>query len=174
MNPKHWLGSKTLWVNILGGIGTTAGLVTGVIPGKYAPVITAVGGIANILLRLVTKQPLTTGDPDQHVDVSGRGATIGLVLLVLGLSLPIVSCTRPDLPTLLTWAQYGIDADCHFGAGALAADVCTFGTDTISAAKAAVARDPQQGLVAAKQILRDAETRQPAIAPYTHWLTARL
>lgn len=84
------------------------------------------------------------------------------------------ACTRPDVPTLLTWAQFGIDADCQFGAGALAADVCTFGGDAITAASAAYAKDPVNGVKAAKKILVDAEARQPKIAPYTHWLTEKL
>lgn len=96
------------------------------------------------------------------------------LLIALALTLPLIACTKPDVPTLLQWAQYGIDADCQFGTGALAADVCTFGKDAVDAAQAAYATDPAHGVKAVKQILVDAETRQPAIAPYTHWLTARL
>ena len=94
--------------------------------------------------------------------------------LVLVLALVTLACQKPDLPTLLTWAQYGIDADCNFGKGALAADVCTFGTDAITAAQAAYAKDPTTGVAAVKKILVDAETRQPKIAPYIDWLVAKL
>lgn len=96
------------------------------------------------------------------------------LLLVVSLSLAVIACNKPDLPTLLTWAQYGIDADCNFGAGALAANVCTFGTDAINAAQAAVKKDPATGLSAAKKILQDAEAAQPKIAPYLDWLVTRL
>lgn len=79
-----------------------------------------------------------------------------------------------NVPVLISYAQAGIDADCKFGAGALAADVCTFGTDAITAAQAAVTKDPVAGVSAAKKILQDAEVTQPKIAPYVDWLIALL
>lgn len=96
------------------------------------------------------------------------------ILWILAVVVIVSGCTTPDVPTLLSWAQFGIDADCKFGAGGLAADVCTFGGDAIAAASAAYAKDPANGVKAAKQILVDAETRQPKLVPYTHWLTSRL
>lgn len=96
------------------------------------------------------------------------------VLLVVALGLGVSACTRPDVPTLLTWAQFGIDADCQFGAGALAANVCVFGGDAISAAQAAIKKDPVTGVSAAKKILVDAEVAYPAFAPYVDWLIQRL
>jgi hypothetical protein len=94
--------------------------------------------------------------------------------LVLVFALVLVACQQPDLPTLLSWAQAGIDADCQFGAGALAHDVCVFGTDTISGARAVAAQDPVAGRKIVKQILIDAETAQPAFAPYVDWLVQGL
>lgn len=96
------------------------------------------------------------------------------VAWTLALLVFLFGCTKPDLPTLLQYAQFGIDADCKFGAGGLAADVCTFGGDAIEAAKAAYAKDPANGRAAVKKILVDAETRQPKIAPYIDWLIAGL
>jgi hypothetical protein len=55
---KSIFASKTFWVNALGGIVTTSGLASGYIPPKYAPAVVATGTIANILLRLVTNQPI--------------------------------------------------------------------------------------------------------------------
>lgn len=72
-----------------------------------------------------------------------------------------------NISALLDYAQYGIDADCKFGAGALAADVCTFGTDTITIART---RDPKD----VKKALVDAENKQPKLAPYIDWLIALL
>lgn len=95
-------------------------------------------------------------------------------VLVLLFPLLLVACNKPDLPTLLTWAQYGIDADCALGSGALAQHVCTFGDDGIAAAKAAYAKDPANGRAAVKQILVDLEATQPALAPYLDWLLAGL
>lgn len=48
--------SKTLWINVLGGIIGVAGLATDKIPARYAPYVLAVSGIANILLRLITTE----------------------------------------------------------------------------------------------------------------------
>lgn len=96
----------------------------------------------------------------------------GPYLLVL--CLPLVACNKPDLPTLLQWAQYGIDADCQFGAGALAQQFCTFGGDAIAAAKAAYAKDPEQGRAAVKKILGDAESQAPELGAYWHWITDKL
>ncbi len=55
---KSIFASKTFWVNALGGIATTSGLATGYIPPKYAPAVVATGAIANVLLRLLTNQPI--------------------------------------------------------------------------------------------------------------------
>lgn len=63
MQQKHFLLSKTLWVNVLGGLATTIATYQGLVPAKYVPVITAVGSIANIILRLVTNTGLTTSVP---------------------------------------------------------------------------------------------------------------
>lgn len=59
MNTKSLFQSKTFWVNLLGGIVTAVGTYADVIPPKYAPIIMAVGGIANIILRTVTNQGVT-------------------------------------------------------------------------------------------------------------------
>lgn len=56
---KSIFHSKTFWVNLLGGIASVAGTASGVIPPHYVPVVMAAGGIANILLRLVTSQPVS-------------------------------------------------------------------------------------------------------------------
>jgi hypothetical protein len=72
-----------------------------------------------------------------------------------------------NVPVLLTYAQYGIDADCQLGSGGLATDVCTFGTDILTLAKS---KDPKD----VKKVLVDAETKQPKIAPYIDWLIALL
>lgn len=96
-----------------------------------------------------------------------------LVLVsTLALSACIISIPRtPDgavnVSVLLDYAQYGIDADCKFGTGALAQDVCKIGTDAIT-----LGRDKTPSAV--KVILQDAEKKQPKIAPYIDWLIALL
>lgn len=89
------------------------------------------------------------------------------------LALLTVGCSH-DLTAWLTYAQFGIDADCQFGSGALAADVCVFGGETIALAKAAAAKDPDHAAAVVKQILISAETRKPELAPYLDWLKDRL
>jgi hypothetical protein len=58
MMGKSIFASKTFWINALGGIASTSALATGYIPPKYAPVVVGTGAIANILLRLITNQPI--------------------------------------------------------------------------------------------------------------------
>lgn len=83
------------------------------------------------------------------------------------ISVPRTPDGAVNVPVLLDYAQYGIDADCKFGTGALAQDVCKIGTDAIS-----LARDKSPSAV--KAILLDAEAKQPKIAPYVDWLIALL
>lgn len=91
-----------------------------------------------------------------------------VVLFAIVTSACIISVPRtPDgavnVPVLLDYAQYGIDADCKFGTGALAQNVCQYGTDVIK-----LARDKSPS--AAKVVLQDAAKAQPKIAPYVQWL----
>lgn len=58
---KSLLASKTFWANLLAGGLQIAGMVSGFMPEKYAPLGVAVQSILNIVLRLVTNQPITTG-----------------------------------------------------------------------------------------------------------------
>jgi hypothetical protein len=58
MPSKSIFASKTFWFNALGSIAAGAALATDVVPPKYAPAVVATGGIANILLRLLTSQPI--------------------------------------------------------------------------------------------------------------------
>lgn len=96
---------------------------------------------------------------------------VRLAIVALVAAMVIVpACNKPDVPTLLTWAQAGINADCMFGAGALAANVCTFGGDAIALAQAAYAKDPANGTTAVSSILTDAATKEPALAPYLAWM----
>jgi hypothetical protein len=72
-----------------------------------------------------------------------------------------------DLPVLYEYAQYGIDADCAFGTGALANEVCKTGTDAINLAKT---KSP----AAAKVVLLDVEQAHPDLVPYLDWLVKLL
>lgn len=51
---KSIFKSKTFWINLLGGIVGASTLANGTVPPKFAPGVVAAGGIANILLRVIT------------------------------------------------------------------------------------------------------------------------
>jgi hypothetical protein len=115
-----------------------------------------------------------------------------LSLLVLAAALLVSSCAtlkahdpfrNPDgtinVEKILTWAQYGIDADCQIGTNAIAVDICHFGTDAINAAQAALAKDPKAGAAVARQSLIDTGTALPPdklakVAPYLNWAISKL
>ena len=65
MNTKSLFQSRTFWVNLLGGIGSVTGMVSGFIPPSVAPYVMGAGAIANILLRLVTSQPVSLSGSEQ-------------------------------------------------------------------------------------------------------------
>lgn len=88
--------------------------------------------------------------------------------------LPLLGCNTIDVPKLLQFAKYGIEADCAIGTDALAQNICTFGTDALDAAMAVVNKDPQGGVVAAKQILVDAAAQQPKLKPYLAFLMVKM
>jgi hypothetical protein len=52
MDTKHILASKTFWVNVV----SLAATYSGYLPAEYAAVVVPV---ANLILRLLTKQPVT-------------------------------------------------------------------------------------------------------------------
>lgn len=63
MESKHWLTSKTLWVNIIAGVAavsTAFGLDLGLTPETQTAIVGGIMAVANIVLRLVTKQPVGT------------------------------------------------------------------------------------------------------------------
>ncbi|GMU26103.1 MAG: hypothetical protein AMXMBFR16_10080 [Candidatus Uhrbacteria bacterium] len=57
---KSFLLSKTLWVNVLSLVGTGAGFASGELAARpeLVAALVIVQAVANIILRLVTKQPL--------------------------------------------------------------------------------------------------------------------
>ena len=59
MPAKSILTSKTFWFNTLTTAVEVTTLLTGTLPPKYAPHIVMVQGVANILLRLISKTPVT-------------------------------------------------------------------------------------------------------------------
>ena len=96
-----------------------------------------------------------------------------LVLLTL-LMLPMAACAKPDLPTLLQDATYGLEAVCAIGQQTLPPVVCTDGLTVLSTAKALAVKDGDAARAGVKTLLGDLEMRQPQIVPWTHWLTVAL
>ncbi len=56
MDSKPWYRSKTVWFNVLSGIGSLVTL--GIFPPAAAVYIPAVTAVVNVGLRLVTDQPV--------------------------------------------------------------------------------------------------------------------
>ena len=73
MFSKSIFASKTFWANLLGGLLQVIGLASGAIPPQYAPYLAAAQGILNIILRLLTNQPVHIVTP-QTVTQSEPGA----------------------------------------------------------------------------------------------------
>lgn len=57
MESKPWYRSKSVWFNILSGVGSLVTL--GIFPPAVAVYIPAVTAVVNIGLRLVTDRPVT-------------------------------------------------------------------------------------------------------------------
>lgn len=59
---KGLLRSKTFWVNLLTGVASVLGAVGGIsiLPAPVAPYLVAGLAVVNVLLRLVTKRPITS------------------------------------------------------------------------------------------------------------------
>lgn len=58
---KKWYTSKTLWTNIVGAIATAAGvfgLDLGLTPEVQAQIVAGALAVLNIVLRLVTDEPI--------------------------------------------------------------------------------------------------------------------
>ena len=72
-----------------------------------------------------------------------------------------------NVTALINDAAYGIEADCALGFNN---DVCTFGRDTIDAARAAQAKDLPGVYRSVRQSLIDSSIKWPVITPYVKWL----
>lgn len=51
--------TRTFWLNLLGGIVTIAGILSGVLPPKYAAIAVAVQNSLNVWVRLLTTDRVT-------------------------------------------------------------------------------------------------------------------
>ncbi|MCH8103755.1 MAG: hypothetical protein IIB28_11445 [Chloroflexi bacterium] len=61
IEPKPWYASKTLWANIIAGAAAVAGAFgvdLGLDPETQVKLAAGIVVVMNIILRLVTKQPL--------------------------------------------------------------------------------------------------------------------
>lgn len=59
MDPKSIFSSKTFWFNVLTLVVTYGGTLTNALPAEFAQYAIGVVAIANVLLRLITTQPVT-------------------------------------------------------------------------------------------------------------------
>lgn len=58
VETKSLIGSKTFWVNALTLIISVGGTIAGVIPPDFQPYIVGGLAIANVVLRIITGQPI--------------------------------------------------------------------------------------------------------------------
>lgn len=177
MSLLKWIWAREpIVLTILGSVGFWTGLIfaASAFGHPFTPdqqkVLMMIGtGLAGIVARSqVTPTSGATAPPS--VSASTRASLVLLFALVL----PLVSCTKPDLPTLLQDAKYGLDAVCVIGQNTLPPVVCADGDQALIAAKAIAEKDGDKAAPAVKALLMDLETRQPQIADWTHWLTAKL
>lgn len=59
MDTKPLWQSKTFWLHILTMAATYGGMASNVLPPQAAAIAVAVQGVAGIILRLVTDEPVT-------------------------------------------------------------------------------------------------------------------
>lgn len=77
-NPKHWYQSRVMWFNVFvigASLATTAtpALEQHVSPETYG-LITAVVGVVNAVLRLVTSRPIVTPDKSFLPPIEGANS----------------------------------------------------------------------------------------------------
>lgn len=53
---KQWYKSKTIWINGLTAVVSVVGIVAPIVPAVALPYLTAGVGVANIGLRMITKE----------------------------------------------------------------------------------------------------------------------
>jgi hypothetical protein len=58
LEAKPWWTSKTIWTNLLALVGSVA-LACGIDPGRWAEMSTVTLAVANLALRMVTKDSVT-------------------------------------------------------------------------------------------------------------------
>lgn len=95
MESKHILQSKTFWANVLGLIAmvaTSAGLDLGLTAEAQASIVAGILAVVNIVLRLVTREPVRVkaekGQGQTHF-LGVPGPLLGFMLLALAVGGPI-------------------------------------------------------------------------------------
>ena len=63
---KPWWKSKTVWLGIVASVAGLSGLpIVAVLPPKAAAYVLTASGIAGVVLRTVTKQPISASATDE-------------------------------------------------------------------------------------------------------------
>lgn len=93
-----------------------------------------------------------------------RRLVLPLLIVTLGcgpIHLPRLPDGSLDVPTLLQWAEAGLQADCQIQG--VQADVCAIGLPAVKALESKAPQDVRAALVAIT-------FQQPATLPYLRWL----
>lgn len=140
---------------------------------RHLGLVAALGAITGTVGYL-KQSPLPNGAIAPATEAIDPKRFAGMGVLLLCVCLGVSACTKPDLPTLLQDAKYGLDAVCVIGQNTLSPAVCADGDHVLDAARALALKDGDRAVAPIKALLVDLETRQPSIAAWTHWLTSRL
>lgn len=98
------------------------------------------------------------------------------LFLAMLLTVPLVACQKPDLPTLLMWARQGLQAACSFNADGQngQSEVCQAGLPALDTADQIARKNPDGAAAAVKPFLLAEEAAHTGLREFTGWLTSRL
>lgn len=86
----------------------------------------------------------------------------------------LFGCTKPDLPTALQDAKWGLVAVCAIGQDTLSPIVCSDGLNGLDAAVAIAQKDPAHAAAAVKMFLAGLEARHPEFHDFWAFITDKL
>lgn len=109
MDSKSIFASKTLWLNVLGPVFTfLAAHGLDLTPDQQLAAVGIVMGVANIVVRFFTKQPVHVTAPPAAL-VAGIATGIALTALAACAQLGLTGNPTADAPKLFADACYGLD-----------------------------------------------------------------
>jgi hypothetical protein len=84
---KHWYASKTIWANVvalIAAVAMSAGLDLGLDPETQATIVAGILAIVNVVLRLITREPVKLGKGGGRPPSAAAVVLLPLALLLSG------------------------------------------------------------------------------------------